>query len=318
MLVVFCENLLEIILSFVVGGSKFVFFVGQNLNSRIIFILRWREYIAVFWCTHELPMHPDGVMVDRVKTRNHTRMQKNDSVTPIRCMQDNKDQCIRPYIWAKNGRIILPLCFEGKQRTDPGRLTMISPDPVPTSYLTLPILDDDEAGRCVRQRAHEPGVSPSPRSHVVVVLAAPHRPAWIGLAARTARIGRAGAVGLLTDRRPGSFLTSHGQKGCQERRTTHAGRFYSSRARFGAVVSQKNFATRPHDARLLHARSVLSHSPTPIRRRQSTRFSCKHIQIRKIVVHKLVNQINFWLHHWVIYNEIFQTRSLLTIFRQYF
>ena len=45
MLVVFCENLLEIILSFVVGGSKFAFFVGQNLNSRIIFILRRREYI---------------------------------------------------------------------------------------------------------------------------------------------------------------------------------------------------------------------------------------------------------------------------------
>ena len=45
MLVVFGENLPEIILSFVVGGSKFVFFVGQNLNSRITFILGRREYV---------------------------------------------------------------------------------------------------------------------------------------------------------------------------------------------------------------------------------------------------------------------------------
>ena len=46
MLVVFCENFLKIILSFGVGGSKFAFFVGQNLNFRIIFILERREYTS--------------------------------------------------------------------------------------------------------------------------------------------------------------------------------------------------------------------------------------------------------------------------------
>ena len=43
MLVVFYENFLEIGLSFVVGGSKLTFFVGQFLNSRIAFILGRRE-----------------------------------------------------------------------------------------------------------------------------------------------------------------------------------------------------------------------------------------------------------------------------------
>jgi len=44
-LVVFCENLPETALSFVVGGSKLTFFVGQILNSRIAFILGRREYM---------------------------------------------------------------------------------------------------------------------------------------------------------------------------------------------------------------------------------------------------------------------------------
>ena len=44
MLVVFCDNFLEIILSFVIGELKFPFFVDQNLNSIIIFILERREY----------------------------------------------------------------------------------------------------------------------------------------------------------------------------------------------------------------------------------------------------------------------------------
>ena len=44
MLVVFYENFLEIGLSFVVGGSKLTFFVGQILNSKIVFILGRREY----------------------------------------------------------------------------------------------------------------------------------------------------------------------------------------------------------------------------------------------------------------------------------
>ena len=44
MLVVFYENFLEIGLSFVVGGSKLTFFVGQILNSRIVFILGRSEY----------------------------------------------------------------------------------------------------------------------------------------------------------------------------------------------------------------------------------------------------------------------------------
>jgi len=43
-LVVFSENLPEIGLSFVVGGSKLTFFVGQILNSKIVFILGRREY----------------------------------------------------------------------------------------------------------------------------------------------------------------------------------------------------------------------------------------------------------------------------------
>ena len=45
MLVVFCENLPEISLSFMVGGSKLIFFVGQILNYRILFILGRREYL---------------------------------------------------------------------------------------------------------------------------------------------------------------------------------------------------------------------------------------------------------------------------------
>ena len=45
-LVVFCENLSEIILSFVVDGSKFTFFMGQNLNSKIVIILGQREYVC--------------------------------------------------------------------------------------------------------------------------------------------------------------------------------------------------------------------------------------------------------------------------------
>ena len=45
MLVVFCGNLLEIGLFFVVDRSKLTLFVGQILNSRIIFILERREYI---------------------------------------------------------------------------------------------------------------------------------------------------------------------------------------------------------------------------------------------------------------------------------
>ena len=43
MLVVFCENFSKIILSYVVGESKFAFFMEQNLNSRITFILGRRE-----------------------------------------------------------------------------------------------------------------------------------------------------------------------------------------------------------------------------------------------------------------------------------
>ena len=43
MLVVFYENFLEIGLSFVVGGSKLIFFVGQILNFRIVLILGRRE-----------------------------------------------------------------------------------------------------------------------------------------------------------------------------------------------------------------------------------------------------------------------------------
>ena len=44
-LVVFFENLLETGLSFVVDGSKLIFFAGQILNSRIIFILGRMEYL---------------------------------------------------------------------------------------------------------------------------------------------------------------------------------------------------------------------------------------------------------------------------------
>ena len=44
MLVVFCKNISEIVLSFMAGGLKLAFFVGQILNSMIIFILRQREY----------------------------------------------------------------------------------------------------------------------------------------------------------------------------------------------------------------------------------------------------------------------------------
>ena len=44
LLVVFCENLPDTDLSFVVGGSKLIFFVGQILNSRIVFFLGRRMY----------------------------------------------------------------------------------------------------------------------------------------------------------------------------------------------------------------------------------------------------------------------------------
>ena len=43
-LVVFCENLLEIMLSFVIGMSKVAFFVEQILNSIVVFILGQMEY----------------------------------------------------------------------------------------------------------------------------------------------------------------------------------------------------------------------------------------------------------------------------------
>ena len=43
MLVVFCKNLSKIDLFFVVGGSKLIFFVGQVLNFRMVFILGRRE-----------------------------------------------------------------------------------------------------------------------------------------------------------------------------------------------------------------------------------------------------------------------------------
>ena len=47
MLVVFYENFSEIGLSFVVGGSKLIFFVGQILNSRIVFFFG-TEGVLVF------------------------------------------------------------------------------------------------------------------------------------------------------------------------------------------------------------------------------------------------------------------------------
>jgi len=54
-LVVLCENLLEICLSYVLGGSKLKNFVRQILNYRIAFILRRREYVCmgsqVHWFT---------------------------------------------------------------------------------------------------------------------------------------------------------------------------------------------------------------------------------------------------------------------------
>ena len=46
LLVVFYENLLKTCLSFVLDGSKLIFFMGYMVNSRIIFILRRREYIG--------------------------------------------------------------------------------------------------------------------------------------------------------------------------------------------------------------------------------------------------------------------------------
>ena len=46
-LVAFCENLSEVGLSFMVGGSKLIFFVGQILNSRMTFILGRREYLIL-------------------------------------------------------------------------------------------------------------------------------------------------------------------------------------------------------------------------------------------------------------------------------
>ena len=47
MLVVFCENLSEIILFFVIGGLKFAFFVEQNLNTKTTLIPRRREYTLI-------------------------------------------------------------------------------------------------------------------------------------------------------------------------------------------------------------------------------------------------------------------------------
>jgi len=44
-LVVFCENLLEIILCFVVGRSKLPIFVGQILNSIVAIMLGQREWM---------------------------------------------------------------------------------------------------------------------------------------------------------------------------------------------------------------------------------------------------------------------------------
>ena len=52
MLVVFCENFPEISLSFMVGGSKLIFFVGQILNSIILFILERSEYTGPVWFTY--------------------------------------------------------------------------------------------------------------------------------------------------------------------------------------------------------------------------------------------------------------------------
>ena len=54
MLIVFCENLLETGLSFMVGGSMLIFFVGQILNSRIVFILGRREYAELTFCVRVL------------------------------------------------------------------------------------------------------------------------------------------------------------------------------------------------------------------------------------------------------------------------
>ena len=44
-LIVFRKNILEITLTFVVGGSKLTFFVKQILNFVVAFILERREYM---------------------------------------------------------------------------------------------------------------------------------------------------------------------------------------------------------------------------------------------------------------------------------
>jgi len=45
-LVDFCKNIPEIVLSFMIDGLKLAFFVGQILNSIVAFILRPRKYGA--------------------------------------------------------------------------------------------------------------------------------------------------------------------------------------------------------------------------------------------------------------------------------
>ena len=54
MLVVFYENLPETYLSLVVSESMLIFFVGQILNSRIVFILGRREYAELTFCVRVL------------------------------------------------------------------------------------------------------------------------------------------------------------------------------------------------------------------------------------------------------------------------
>ena len=54
MLVVFYENLPETYLSLVVSESMLTFFVGQILNSRIVFILGRREYAELTFCVRVL------------------------------------------------------------------------------------------------------------------------------------------------------------------------------------------------------------------------------------------------------------------------
>ena len=54
MLVVFYENLPETYLSLVVSESMLIFFVGQILNSRIVFILGRMEYAELQFCVRVL------------------------------------------------------------------------------------------------------------------------------------------------------------------------------------------------------------------------------------------------------------------------